>query len=106
MADSLAEKQNRSFQNFHFVHVLDATRYLNPLFSANALMIENKGFAKKQKPDFNQFGNNIINQLADSLFQHQKKLEAIAILPICFSIRFKVSNTEINLDSLGDLDYI
>ena len=72
MADSLAEKQNQSFQNFHFVYVLGATRYLNPLFSTNALMIENKGFAKKQRSDFNQFGNNIINHLADNLFQHQK----------------------------------
>ena len=36
----------------------------------------------------------IINYLADSLFKHQKKLEAIAILLLCFSISFKFNNLE------------
>ena len=36
----------------------------------------------------------IINYLADSLFNHQKKLEVIAILLLCFSISFKFNNLE------------
>ena len=34
----------------------------------------------------------IINHLADSLFKHQKKLEAMAILLLCFSISFRFNN--------------
>jgi DNA-binding CsgD family transcriptional regulator len=34
----------------------------------------------------------IIYHLADSLFKHQKKLEVIAILLLCFSISFRVDN--------------
>lgn len=35
----------------------------------------------------------IMNRLADSLFNHQKKLEAIAILLLCFSISFRFSSS-------------
>lgn len=38
----------------------------------------------------------IIDTLADSLFRHQKKLEILAILLICFSISFRFDNQKTN----------
>ena len=38
----------------------------------------------------------IIDQLANSLFRHQKKLEIVAILLLCFSISFRFENQKTN----------
>lgn len=38
----------------------------------------------------------ITNYLADILFRHQKKLEALAILLVCFSISFRFDNSKTN----------
>jgi DNA-binding CsgD family transcriptional regulator len=36
----------------------------------------------------------ILYQLADKLFKHQKKLEIVAILLLCFSISFRIDNQQ------------